>query len=103
MAGQQLQAFQYGEQVPAAVVPCEGVHLVDDDSSYASQHVGVVGLDADQHRFERLRGGEQEVGGLGADTATYGLSGVAMPQSGSAAQPLGVAVDPVYQVVQERL
>jgi hypothetical protein len=63
----------------------------------------VVGLDADQHRFERLGRGQQNVRRLGADALPLRLLGVAVPERRPTPEPLGVRVDTVDQVVEERL
>ncbi len=65
--GDPFETLQYGQQVPAPVVSREGVHLVDDDGAYGAQQARVVGLDADQHRFERLGRGQQDIRCFRAD------------------------------------
>ncbi len=63
------EAFQYGQQVPAPVVAGERVHFVDHDGLQPGEEPGMVDVDADQHRLERFRSGEQDVGALAQDTA----------------------------------
>ena len=64
--GEPREPFQHRQQVPAPVVAGEGVHLVDDHGPHAGEEAGVVDARRDQHRLERLRGGEQDVGRVGA-------------------------------------
>ncbi len=53
--GEPLQPFEYGEQVPAAIVAREGMHFVDDDGAHVPEVLPRGHLRRHQHRFERLR------------------------------------------------
>lgn len=64
-----FEAFQHGEEMPAAIVTGEGVHLVHHDRRHPAQQVGVIGLHPDEHGFEGFRRGEQEVRRIDPDTA----------------------------------
>ena len=74
------QPFEHGEQVPAAVVAGEGVDLVDDDGAQAGEERPVVDVGADQHRLERLRRGQQDVGRLAQDALAVAGADVAVPE-----------------------
>ena len=101
--GEAGEPFQHGQQVPAAVVAGEGVHLVDDDGLQAGEELGVVDVDADQHRLQRLGRGQQDVGPLAQDRASGTGADVAVPQRRLPADPAGVGLEPRQQVVQQRL
>ena len=55
------QPFGDGEEVPAAVVSRECVHLVYDDRAEPAEESSVVDLDADEHGLDRLGRGEQDI------------------------------------------
>jgi hypothetical protein len=57
-AGQMLQPFKDGQQVPASVVSGEGMQLVDDDDAQVGEQHPVVDVCRDEHRLERLGCGE---------------------------------------------
>lgn len=96
-----FEPFQYGQQVPAPVVAGKSVHFIDNHGPYAPQQACVVGLDADQHRLERLGRGQQDIGGLGSNALPLRLLGVAVPEGGTSSQPLGVRVDAADEVVEK--
>src|SRR5690606_40208148 len=64
--GQPGEAFEDGEQVPAAVVGGECVDFVDDDGADVAEEGAVVDGGAHQHGFDGFGGGEQHVGRGGA-------------------------------------
>lgn len=99
--GDLFEPFQYGQQVPAPVVAGKSVHFIDNHGPYAPQQACVVGLDADQHRLERLGRGQQDIGGLGSNALPLRLLGVAVPEGGTSSQPLGVRVDAADEVVEK--
>ena len=103
MAGQPADAFQDREQVPAPVVRAEGMDLVDDDGAHRGEDPGRIDLGADQHRFQRFRGGQQDVGRLAQDALPRRRRHVAVPESGSPAEPARVLLQPGQQVVQQCL
>ena len=47
-----LQPFQYGEEVPPAVVACERVDLVHDDGLNVGEVLPRIDLGGHEHRFE---------------------------------------------------
>ena len=99
--GQPGEAFEDGEQVPAAVVGGECVDFVDDDGADVAEEGAVVDGGAHQHGFDGFGGGEQHVG-RGAEDALPGRGGdVAVPEGGGAAEPAGVALEAGQQVVEE--
>jgi hypothetical protein len=98
-----LQALQYGEQVPAAVVTGEGMDLVDDHGPQAGEEGRVVDIDADQHGFQRLGGGEQHVWPGREDAPPRAGRCVAVPQGRGPAEPGGVGLHARQQVVEQRL
>jgi hypothetical protein len=100
-AGQVREPFQHGEQVPAAVVAGEGMHLVHDDRPDIGEELPRVGERGHQDRLDRLRRGEQDVGPLDADPAALPSGCVAVPETRRAAEPAGVAGDAGVQVVQQ--
>ena len=61
------QSLQHRQQMPAAVVTGEGVHLVDDDRPQVGEQPAVLDLEADQHGFQRLRRGQQHVRRIAQD------------------------------------
>src|SRR5690606_27436406 len=99
--GQPGEAFEDGEQVPAAVVGGECVDFVDDDGADVAEEGAVVDGGAHQHGFDGFGGGEQHVG-RGAEDALPGRGGdVAVPEGGGAAEPAGVALEAGQQGVEE--
>ena len=89
--------------MPPAVVPGEGVHLVDDDGADTSEQQGMVGREADKHRLQRFRRGQQDVRRIEPDPPALGLASVTVPELRTAAQPLCILVDPGSEVVQQCL
>ena len=102
-AGQLAQPLQDRQQMPPAVVPGEGVHLVDDDGADTSEQQGMVGREADEHRLQRFRRGQQDVRRIEPDPPALGLASVTVPELRTAAQPLCILVDPRSEVVQQCL
>ena len=66
-AGEAREPLEHGEQVPAAIVAGEGVHLVDDDRRRSANNRAWSTPVRDQHRLQRLGRGEQDVGRVGED------------------------------------
>ena len=97
------QPLQHRQQMPAAVVTGEGVHLVDDDRPQVGEQAAVLDLEADQHRFQRLRRGQQHVRRFPQDPLPRRRGDVAVPDRDPASQPPRVGFQPGQQVVQQRL
>ena len=99
--GQAADPFQHGQQVPAAVIRPERVHLVNHDCADRAEQPGRVDFDADQHGLERLGRGQQDV----RRVAEYLLPGrradVTMPDRGAPPEPARVLLQPGQQVVEQ--
>ena len=94
-------ASQDREEVPAPVVACERVKLVDDDGPNGSEEVPVVDLAGHEDDFERFRRGQQAIGGIGEDAPPLRLGRIAVPAGRSPADQPEVPFQPLLLIVQE--
>ena len=89
--------------MPAPVPGTEGMRLVHDHGSQASEQPLMVHACADEHGLERFRRGEQQVGQIGERGLATGRRGVTVPERNPSADPCAVGLQPGEQVVQQRL
>lgn len=94
-----LESTPAGNFVPQ---PSEGVGLVDHHHPDVREPPVVGDAGGDQHRLERLRCGEQDVGRLREHSLALRLPDVAVPEADAAAHHRTVAVEPLVEVVQQR-
>ncbi len=92
---QRVEALEADAEVGAALGAGDGVDLVDDHRVDAAQ--GLARL-AGEHQEQRLRGGDEDVGGSGAELAPVGRAGVAGAQADGdvgdgGLEPLGGVAD----------
>ncbi len=78
--------------MPAAVVPGERVHLVDDDRPQAGEQAAVLDLEADQHGLQRLRRGQQYVRRFPQNPLPRRGRDVAVPDRDPAPQPARIGL-----------
>ena len=89
------------EQVPAPVVPGEGVDLVDDDRAQPGEQPRWSTQRRDEHGLQRLGRGQQQVRRLAAGSPS--LAGPTSPcQARRAAEPDRRTTEPRLQVVEQR-
>ena len=91
-----------GEKMPAPVVAGERVRLVHHHSPHVGEPPLVGDTRGHQHRFQRLGGGEEQVGRLGEEPVPFWLADVAVPASDPSADELAVAFEPPLEVVEQR-
>jgi hypothetical protein len=80
--------------MPAPIVGAECVHLIDHDGLHRTEQPPRVDFHADQHRFQRLRGREQQVGRIAQDPLPGCRCHIAVPDSNPPAKPAGVLLKP---------
>ena len=89
--------------MPAAVVPGEGVDLVDDHRPQVAEQAAGIDVRRDQHHLQRLRRGEQAVGRVAEHVPPGGRGHVAVPEGRSPAQERAVPLEPNVEVVEQGL
>ncbi len=98
-----LQPFDDSEQMPSTIVTGEGVDLVDDDGTKVGEEGAVIDVDADEHRLQRLRRRQQNIGTGTQDGLPSPVCDVPVPYRRLAAEPTGIGGQPWLQVVEQRL
>ena len=89
--------------MPAAVIPGEGMDLVDDDHAEVREQALRVDAGRDQHHLQRLGGRQQAIGRFAQDPPPCCLFDVSVPERRSPPEQGAIALEPDVEVVQERL
>ena len=87
--------------MPAPIVACERMQLVDHDGPDRSEEPAVIDPAGDQDDFERLGRRQEAVGWIGDDVPLLGLGRVAVPAGGPPTHQAEVALQPLLLVVQQ--
>lgn len=87
--------------MPAPVVGGEGVRLVDDDRPHATEEAVRVDPGGEEHRLQRLRRREQDVGRVDDEALSLRRADVAVPEPDPGADVAPVRLEPGVEVVEQ--
>jgi hypothetical protein len=88
--------------MPAAVIPGECVHLVDDDGAHPGEEPPGVDRPRHQHGLQRLGGGQEEVGRVAREPSPRGGKDVAVPERRPPSEPARIRRQAGLEVVEQR-